>query len=156
MKILLAVDGSKYASAAAVKCCEIISVNDDSEIKIIGVADTSKAIGTEPYGVFNEFHLTINKELKKTAETNVEEAQTIVKEKVGDQVKIETEVLIGSPKAVIVEEAEKWGADLIIVGSHGYGFFSRMLIGSVSDAVLHHAPCSVLVVKVADTDDSEN
>ena len=46
-----------------------------------------------------------------------------------------------------IEEAQNWGADLIIVGSHGYGFWSRALLGSVSNAVINHAPCSVLVVR---------
>ncbi len=51
------------------------------------------------------------------------------------------------PKESIVEEAQKWSADLIVLGSHGYGFWERMLLGSVSNAVVHHAPCSVLIVR---------
>ena len=57
-----------------------------------------------------------------------------------------TKVVKGSPKEAIVEEAEQWGADLIVMGSHGYGFWQRALLGSVSESVVHHAPCSVLVV----------
>jgi nucleotide-binding universal stress UspA family protein len=63
------------------------------------------------------------------------------------KIEIEKEILIGSAKKIIVKEAEDWEADLIVVGSHGYGFLGRALLGSVSDAVIHHAPCSVLVVK---------
>jgi nucleotide-binding universal stress UspA family protein len=148
MKILLAVDGSKHALAAASKCCEFISTKEHSQIKIVSVADISKSVGIEPFGVSNQFHLTINNELKKAAEEFVSEAKKVIEEKVGENTTIETEVIQGSPKAAIVEEAESWGADLIVVGSHGYGFFERMLMGSVSDAILHHAPCSVLVVKI--------
>ena len=54
---------------------------------------------------------------------------------------------LGRPAQVIVEAAERWGADVIVAGSHGHGFWGRLAIGSVSDAVLHHAPCSVLVVR---------
>ena len=58
-----------------------------------------------------------------------------------------TEVLCGPPAQEIVQQAEDWGADLVVVGSHGYGFWSRALLGSVSNSVVHHAPCSVLVVR---------
>ena len=57
---------------------------------------------------------------------------------------------------MIVEEAQNWEADLIIVGSHGHGFWKRSFLGSTSDKVIHNAPCSVLVVrkKVNHTDAS--
>lgn len=46
----------------------------------------------------------------------------------------------------IVEEAERLGADWIVVGSHGRGALARVLIGSVSEGVVHHAKCPVVVV----------
>jgi nucleotide-binding universal stress UspA family protein len=49
---------------------------------------------------------------------------------------------------VILDEAEKWKADLIVVGSHGYPAWERLLLGSVSQAVVSHAKCSVEVVRV--------
>lgn len=61
--------------------------------------------------------------------------------------KITTEVLSGSPKRVILEEAEAFGADLIVVGSHGHGALERFLLGSVSQAVALHAKCSVEIVR---------
>jgi len=48
---------------------------------------------------------------------------------------------------MIVEAAEEWDADMIVVGSHGHGFWGRLALGSVSDAVIHQAPCSVLIAK---------
>ncbi len=53
----------------------------------------------------------------------------------------------GDPRAVIVDEAQDWGADLIVVGSHGYTGLKRWLIGSVALSVVNHAPCSVEVVR---------
>lgn len=147
MKILLAVDGSKYSMEAALKCCEIVSVADDTEIKIVSVADVSRSIENVPFGFGGNFSLTLNDELEKMANTFVTDARVAIEKKLNGKAKIETQVLGGSPKIEIVDEAEKWGADLIVVGSHGYGFFERMLIGSVSNAILHHAPCSVLVIK---------
>lgn len=54
---------------------------------------------------------------------------------------------LGPSKLVILDEAEKRGADLIIVGSHGrHGV--RLLLGSTANAVLHHAKCDVLAVRI--------
>src|SRR5271167_1987726 len=52
----------------------------------------------------------------------------------------------GAPAARIVAAAKKWPADLIVMGSHGRGKIGGLLLGSVSQEVLHHAPCPVLVV----------
>jgi nucleotide-binding universal stress UspA family protein len=65
----------------------------------------------------------------------------------GKDVAIKTEALSGSPDSAIVERAEETNADLIIVGSHGYRAWERLLIGSVSDSVVHHAPCTVMIVR---------
>jgi nucleotide-binding universal stress UspA family protein len=52
----------------------------------------------------------------------------------------------GSPSRVICELAEMWKADLVVVGRRGRSGFSELLMGSVSNYVLHHAPCSVLII----------
>jgi nucleotide-binding universal stress UspA family protein len=62
-------------------------------------------------------------------------------------VTLTTKVLTGSAKDRIVEEAEQWGADLVVLGSHGYGAVTRFVLGSVSLAVAMHAPCSVEIVR---------
>ncbi|MNL45759.1 Universal stress protein F [compost metagenome] len=54
---------------------------------------------------------------------------------------------VGAPADMILDEADKLKADLIIVGSHGRTGLQRFLLGSVSSAVVNHATCSVLVVK---------
>jgi nucleotide-binding universal stress UspA family protein len=56
-------------------------------------------------------------------------------------------VLVKGPKTVIIEEADKWGADLIVVGSHGHRGIERFLLGSVSEGVALHAHCSVEVIR---------
>jgi nucleotide-binding universal stress UspA family protein len=52
----------------------------------------------------------------------------------------------GEPAATLCNIADSWGADLIMVGSHGRKGLSELLLGSVSNYVMHHANCSVLVV----------
>ncbi|MGB7025370.1 MAG: universal stress protein [Candidatus Acidiferrales bacterium] len=58
-----------------------------------------------------------------------------------------TDILVGFPRKAVVQYATEWGADFIMVGSHGQGALSRFLLGSVAQAVLHTAPCSVEVVR---------
>ena len=67
---------------------------------------------------------------------------------VGDTLKIEARAIIGSPRGAILEQAEIWKADLIVVGSHGYPTWERLLLGSVSQAVVSNAKCSVEVVRL--------
>ena len=59
--------------------------------------------------------------------------------------------LSGIPGWTICEIASKWSADLILVGSRGLKGMKEMFVGSVSNYVTHHAPCSVLIVR-SDTD----
>jgi nucleotide-binding universal stress UspA family protein len=60
---------------------------------------------------------------------------------------VETLVREGDPRTAILKEAEDWNADLIIMGSHGRTGLARLLLGSVAQAVVAHAPCSVEVVR---------
>lgn len=92
--------------------------------------------------------LEVEQTANETAEKILETARQKIERLIGNEnVAISTETLFGSPDSRIVEAAEKMHADLIIVGSHGYNRWERLLLGSISDSVVHHAPCSVLVVR---------
>ena len=54
----------------------------------------------------------------------------------------------GDPAAALLDVAEERGADLIVVGNKGMTGADRFLLGSVPNKVTHHAPCSVLVIRV--------
>lgn len=58
-------------------------------------------------------------------------------------------VLTDGPKNVILNEASQWGADLIVLGSHGRSGRERFLVGSVSESVAARAACSVEVIRQA-------
>jgi universal stress protein A len=62
-------------------------------------------------------------------------------------VPVETEVFVGSPGPRIVEAAQQWKADLIVMGTLGRTGVSRLLLGSVAEYVLRHATCPVLTIK---------
>jgi nucleotide-binding universal stress UspA family protein len=66
---------------------------------------------------------------------------------VAASVKCEMRLEIGSPRTTICEIAEREAVDLLIVGSRGLGNVQRLVLGSVSDYVIHHAQCPVLVVR---------
>ena len=59
----------------------------------------------------------------------------------------ESAMVPGDPRSALVEEARRWEADLLVVGSHGRSGLKRLVLGSVAAHVASHAPCSVLIVK---------
>lgn len=92
--------------------------------------------------------------LESTAGYAMDEAQQLVdfvaaklQAQVGDT-SIEQQVLEGHPAEQIIDTASAWGADMILVGSHGRRGMSRFILGSVSTAVLTHAPCSVVILRL--------
>lgn len=66
-------------------------------------------------------------------------------------ISVETTQKAGAPGETICEVAKEWQADLILLGSRGRAGLSEWLLGSVSNYVMHHAPCSVLVCREAET-----
>ncbi|GMN52320.1 hypothetical protein TIFTF001_021471 [Ficus carica] len=65
----------------------------------------------------------------------------------GTNMNIEKKVGSGDAKDVICHTVEKLNADALVMGSHGYGFFKRTLLGSVSDHCAKHVKCPVVIVK---------
>jgi nucleotide-binding universal stress UspA family protein len=80
----------------------------------------------------------------KHAEEAVREAVAEVK-RIQPSVQCDGEIVEGQPAQVLLHEAK--GADLIVVGNRGRGGFKSLLLGSVSQQVVHHAPCPVLIVR---------
>jgi nucleotide-binding universal stress UspA family protein len=74
---------------------------------------------------------------------NTAQAMARFGEIAGAQTEMTAKTLKGDPKIAILDEAERWGADLIVVGAHGYNALERLWLGSVSRAVASHAKCSV-------------
>jgi len=64
------------------------------------------------------------------------------------QLELEHIVRCGAPARTVADEAAQWGADLVIVGSHGKGWVDRVLLGSTTERLLNRLPCSVLVIPI--------
>lgn len=147
MKIILATDGSDY-SKAAVDLLADMPLPQNVEVRIISVFDNSLLITPEgrPMGGWADDLEQADAIARKATMGKAEEAAKLLKEK-NPMLSVTTTVLVGSPKHVILDEAEAFGADLIVVGSHGHGAFARFLLGSVSLSVAMHAHCSVMIVR---------
>ena len=145
MKILLATDGTKH-SEAAVQMIGKFNFTTDCELRIVSIIDMAVPLAMDMYEGYIPSTIEIEKNAKENAQKVLEETKVQLS-KIFPDLTISTEVLLGSPDSRIVETAEEFGADLIVVGSHGYNRWERLLLGSVSDSVVHHAPCSVLVVR---------
>ncbi len=146
MKILLATDGSP-CSEAAVEEVAHRPWPEDTQVRVVSVVEPPGALVAEPYvGAAGYFE-----EVERLKRQRAGEVVALAAERLRAGGKngmvVSAETLTGSPKRLIVEEAEGWGADLIVVGSHGYKSWERMLLGSVSQAVAAHSKCSVEIVK---------
>lgn len=97
------------------------------------------------YVFSDEVIASIEKYGKDLADSVMEKAQNICKDY--RNIKVEAKVAVGDARDVICEMVQKLGADLLVIGSHGYGLIKRALLGSVSDHCARNAKCPVLIVK---------
>jgi len=101
-----------------------------------------------PVDLANELVLPQQQEIVEQLVAQAEKTLTdLLGQSTGAQV--ESVVVQGSVKSGIIEHAKNTGVDLIVIGRHGRHGWSRLL-GSVANAVQHHAPCDVLTVRIAD------
>ena len=133
-KILLATDGSKDATLAAQDAIDL-SDQSGAELHVVYVGHSSL---TQPP---TEYRTAAQERLDELV-TKVEDAGVTVAEahlRMDTQGSMEDENSVGL--------AEELGADLIVLGSRGLGGMKRLLMGSVSESVVRHAHCPVLVVR---------
>lgn len=143
MRILLAVDGSE-CSETAVREVARRPWPQGSEIRLVTVVATwQEDLARRPSpGYFNE----LNQHLRADAASHIAWAESLLRE-AAPGLAITSVLRDGLPKEAILDEAEKWQADLIVLGSHGYGTIRRLFLGSVSLAVATNATCSVEIVR---------
>ncbi len=147
MKILLATDGSENSKVAMEEFADTNFILN-AEVLIVSAFENSSLIMSTaaPMGGLAGYYEEADSAARKVAEDAVEKAAEILRNK-KLSLSITTAVGNGSPKHIILNEAEKFNAGLIVVGSHGHGIIGRFLLGSVSQSVALHAACSVLIVR---------
>ncbi len=136
MRILIGVDDSSFSKTAVEEVARR-SWGPDAKVKIVSVIETPYDSTRQETGMENPY---------KVARASVDRATEMLR-RGGNDFEIIGQIVEGSPKQVILDEAEDWDADLIVVGSHGRRGLDRFLLGSVSQAVALHASCSVQIVR---------
>jgi nucleotide-binding universal stress UspA family protein len=141
-KILLATDGSKDAELARTTAVDMATVTD-SELHVVTVAPGYPSYDVNIPQVVKQLHTQAEKVLEEQAE-KIEQAGGKVAQR---HLKIVDPMGERHRAQHIVRVAEEIGAGLIVMGSRGRGGVRRALMGSVSDSVVRHAHCPVLVVR---------
>jgi nucleotide-binding universal stress UspA family protein len=145
-KILLATDGSREAKLAFASAAEL-SQKTGSELHIVYVGHMPLLSYESPGATTLDPDLwrRMQEDAEQEARTKLDEQAQQVRENGGEVA--EAHARLGRPDAQIVGLADELGAGLIVLGSRGLGPLRRALMGSVSDCVVRHAHCPVLVVR---------
>jgi len=145
MRILVATDGSEY-STAALRSVASRPWPKGSKIKVISIPEPFILLSEFPYFQLKEIedlNASALKDAKRYAATGVE-----ILAKAGLEAESEAPLPRDSDAREIVKEAERWQAHMMVLGSHGRRGFDLMTMGSVSEHVALHAPCSVEVIRM--------
>jgi nucleotide-binding universal stress UspA family protein len=140
MKLLLAIDGSEY-SQEAIKQVSAHFNPQTTEIKMLHVLPPgSYTTPSEPARGYPPEMEELEKEAPFSVDHWAQKMRTA-------GFVVDAVVETGEVRSTITNSAAHWGADLIVVGSHGHKGLVRLLLGNVAESVVRHAKCSVLVVR---------
>ena len=144
MKILLAIDGSKYSEAATQALASQVRPQG-AEVLVLQVVE-SLVFSTPPQMSPGYAPETAAKQAEplRQAKESVAHAAEVLR---AAGFAVNTRVVEAEIRTAILDVAAGWHADLIVLGSHGRKGLERLLLGSVSEAVARHAGCSVLIVR---------
>lgn len=146
MKILLAIDDSKFSEAALRM---LVAQNHPRKTRV-RVLHVVEPLETPYYPELTTPYPTSLADINKGRKQAARELVARVVQKVRTAgFQAEGAVRLGHVRTAVVDAAAKWRADLIVVGSHGRKGLQRILLGSVSDHVARHARCSVEIVRRA-------
>lgn len=138
--LLIAVDGSPSSHHAANHGLGLAR-QTGAKVTLVFVLEAPPVI---PVGPLSGYVMTS----PPRTEADLERARAELKSLAKDTtVSVDSRVELGAPADVICELAERLNVDLIVIGARGLTAGTRWLLGSVSDRVVHHAPCPVLVVR---------
>jgi nucleotide-binding universal stress UspA family protein len=137
-RILVGTDGSGTAGAAVAHAAELAKIGG-AELIVVSAYKQPEDV-PPPFGTPEGHHTA---EISKAILHDVEK-------RYGGDVKLRTVVREGSPVDALIDVASEENADVIVVGNRGMAGAKRFVLGSVPNAVSHHAPCHVLIVHTTD------
>lgn len=141
MKILVAVDEAQLAGDL-VRAMVTVLRAESTEVRVLHVL---QPVSTSPPP---QMAADYAPELESQKQERQELVQQVAAQLRDGGFQVEgARVEIGDVKQTIVDSAEQWGADLIVLGSHSRTGIQRLLLGSVAEGVVRHAKCSVQVVR---------
>ena len=138
--ILAAVDFSQTSDDAIAAAAELSRANNAQLHLVHVVPEVQVPYAIEPVVV------DITAFLRQSVDAAREQLAALVARHPLDPARLTTAILEGAAAREIARYAEEHGIDLIVLGAHGHGFLDRLLIGSVAERVVRHAPCAVLLV----------
>jgi len=144
MRILLAIDDSNFSEAAIEAVIEQARPHG-TEVWVLHVVESPPLLVARELGGYEPALENALEFQKQHAEAVVAKAADLLRAR---GLKVTAALEMGDPKSRILDVAEEWRADLIVLGSHGRKGLNRFLMGSVSDAVARHACCSVEIVRI--------
>jgi len=144
MHVLIPTDGSEYAGVALRSVAER-PWPKGSEFKVIASPEYPVLVGEYPYYIPEQLTELMESGHEHASESAKTGAELLMK--AGLKVSGEVTEQEDTPAHAILAAAEKWNADLIVMGSHGRRGFNRLILGSVSETVALHATCSVEVTR---------
>ena len=138
-RILLATDGSPHAQLAAMKAVDLAKTAN-ARLHVVAVGRTF------PAAVYDVYTETGSEDLRREAQEILDQQVRKIEE-AGGTVAIAHLKMNERRDEAIVHLAEEIDADLIVMGSRGFGGLRRALLGNIADSVVRHAHCPVLVVR---------
>lgn len=150
MHILLATDGSEIALDAARRGLALLAEPTKvTLISVVGDLPTDTGGGIEGPIYTPEQEADLRRSEMHHAQRALADTQAVLAKVLPATTTIDQRVETGDPAAIVCLVARDLAVDVVVIGSHGKGFLSRVLLGSVSEHVARHAPCPVLVVRQA-------
>lgn len=154
-KILVAIDRTDYSKAVFQEALALAKATQSQLLLLHVMSPFDESYPMLAYPIADELYSGMHEEAMKTYTRQWEEAEVAAREflrgltdeALAAGVTTEFSQNFGDPGRTICSLADTWDAELIILGRRGRSGLSEMLMGSVSNYVLHHAPCSVLAIQ---------
>ncbi|MFA4870132.1 MAG: universal stress protein [Pedobacter sp.] len=138
-KILIAIDSNPSAELLALSGLQLAK-QFNSEIALVSIIDPEGIPDNDP---------PTTRELEDMMEHNINRSQLNVIEKIFKDFPIKSFVEKGIPSKVILETADKWGADIIVMGTHSRKGLPHLLLGSVAENVIRHSKKTLIIIPVS-------